>query len=168
MSIAILPGATGGNFALLNSNPPPTGKAAWFIASSLNQFEVAPNANQPNYSSVARITQNTVVGPTKTFKNGFGSQMLADNSFGSLAPGNWTTLGSGYVGLKFELNSQTDYGWAYITVNSNYTVTLDFVGYDNSGAATTTPTVPEPNSLLLLVMGAAGIGAYRRKLAAKR
>jgi hypothetical protein len=167
---SLFPGTTPGNFGLLNSIAS-NAKKAWFIASSMgsNKVEVAPNAHQPAYSSVARITQNTVVGPTKTFKNGFGSRILAGNSSGSLALGNWKALGTAFVGLDFKEGSQIDYGWAYITINSNYTISLDAVGYDTSGAAATTPTtLPEPSSLLLLVSGAAGIAMYRRKLALRK
>ncbi len=164
-------GSASGNFAILNSVVS-SAKRDFFIASGGNEFAVAPNGvtnfSSRALSSVARIAPNTAVGSALNFRNSFGAQMLADNSFGSLAPGDWKTLGSDYVGLEFDLSGNPYYGWAHITINPDYTITLDSFAYNNvSGAALETATegTPEPNSLLLLVMGAAGIAGYRRKLA---
>lgn len=63
----------------------------------------------------------------------------------------------------------TLYGWAEVSYNTANTLTLYRFGYDNSGAAITTPAlaaVPEPGSLAAAAaLGAAGLLAYRRRRA---
>lgn len=168
----LTPGSAPGSFALSNEVGGSLKKAFVFASSAgkNNKFAVASSAGGLN-SSAARLAKNAKIGPggIDTFANRYSS--LASNRPSSVQVGHWNALGTGYLGLEFEVGSQTDYGWAEITVNGNYTITLDSVGYDDSGnpvlAGAAAPT-PEPNSLLLMVLGAAGLAAYRRKRAAKR
>jgi len=74
--------------------------------------------------------------------------------------------GTQYVGFKFLLGSQTDYGWASITISS-HNITFNNWAYETSGAAIAAGAVPEPANaaagLGLLALGAAGVSAYKRR-----
>jgi hypothetical protein len=82
--------------------------------------------------------------------------------------------GSNFVGFRFEDGTETKYGYAEfvfdVANNNGFTITQWW--YDDAGGSVHVggaPAVPEPNTLALLAMGAAGLGCYRaarKKLAA--
>ena len=89
---------------------------------------------------------------------------------------NRVAAGRGYLGLKFLIGGlTTHYGWAEITVNSDFSITLHSFAYEScadqsidagqttGGASCSDTSVPEPHSAALLAMGAAGVLAYRRR-----
>jgi hypothetical protein len=126
----------------------------------------SPNGNQfaESAASVARFASGMVVGPSLAFSSADGT--LAENHLPGF--GLWNPLPdsgvSGVLGLQQTSGSPTLYGWADITVNADYTITLQAFGYDDSGAPVTAlPPTPEPASIVLLALGAAGIAAWRRK-----
>jgi len=136
-------------------------KGQGFQASSVNN-----NAFALTGSSVARLSPGVPIGPGMSFNTFF--RTLASNAPAPSTPfGHWNDRpASGDVGLAIVRSGQTYYGWANIVVNQDYTVTLNTFGYntapgqsviDNQGVA------PEPASILLMALGAAGIAAYRRK-----
>jgi PEP-CTERM motif-containing protein len=138
--------------------------AARLATSGANEFAVSPFTSMASASSVSRLLLNDPIGPSLKFAT-FAST-LASNSFrhfGHLQP----EPSTGYVGLRIMEGAGTFYGWADITVNDDLTVTLTSLGVDNSGgsieAGAGTPNAPEPASIALLVLGAAGLAAYRRK-----
>ena len=84
--------------------------------------------------------------------------------------------GRGFLGLRFLIGAVTHFGWADITVNPDFTVTLHSFAYEAcaeegiSAGATTggidcniVAETPEPHSAAMLAMGAAGLLAYRRR-----
>lgn len=91
-----------------------------------------------------------------------------------------------YMGLSFDINGVPHYGWARVQVYSTGTpavpdvspaqgqldVRLMEYAYETSSRADittgqTTSTVPEPTSLAMFALGAAGIAAMRRRKAAR-
>ena len=74
--------------------------------------------------------------------------------------------GLAYLGLRFLLDGATHYGWVEIIGQGNGDVTLTRYGWDNEArvAVVTPPAqVPEPGTLALLIAGAAGVLAMRRR-----
>lgn len=147
-----------------------------FASISKAVFEFAPG-NVPNgnafaasrvggnsFSSVARLAQGALVGPALTFSS--IGEHLASNSYPGLGHFN-PVPETGDIGLRMVRGSDTFYGWADITVNADYSITLNAFGYDDAGNPVTTdpPQTPEPASIVLLALGAAGIAAWRRRMA---
>jgi hypothetical protein len=97
------------------------------------------------------------------FDGTIASELFTANPYNQFG-GGWASIGAhGFVGLRLETGmGQYNYGWLELTRGS---LTVGRMGYetDPNTAAQIPETVPEPSTLLLLVSGAAGIAAMRRR-----
>jgi hypothetical protein len=141
---------------------------------SLRQFAVSaldfPDSLQP--SSAARLPFGALIGPGRAFGSLAGtlaeqSVHLSSNSHFSGHFGHFNSTSgdvAGYLGLDVLQGGTPEYGWASIVVHPDFSVTLDSFAIQTSGTSLDAGAgMPEPASILLLAMGAAGIAAYRRK-----
>lgn len=76
--------------------------------------------------------------------------------------------GSGYVGVRFYIGADIRYGWVNITINPDYTSTLHRWAYEDTGGQilagdTASGAIPEPASIVLMALGAAGLALYRKR-----
>jgi hypothetical protein len=110
-----------------------------------------------------RFAQGDTVGPANIFNTRGKIGSRYGTSSGTGTAGNFASGDTGYLGLRFAIGGPADlhYGWANITLNSDYTVTLNAVGYESD--ANTPAAVPEPSAIALLVAGALGVVAFRRR-----
>ena len=87
------------------------------------------------------------------------------NDFASINVGYWPNdiSQTRLVGLQFDISGTTHYGWAEVGVHLG-TADLQVlqVGYETL-ADTPISTVPEPSSMALMLMGAAGVAALKRR-----
>lgn len=135
-------------------------------------FGITPNSAVTLRSGTdllpARLTLGAVIGGGGAFAGPSGT--LASGGFsgtkGPVQYGNWNGLpSSGYVGFRFGQAGNFQYGWADITVNANYSITLRGFAFENvPNTPISAGAVPEPaTNVLLLSLGAAGLLAYRAR-----
>ncbi len=90
----------------------------------------------------ARLQSGEQIGPSERFSQdpkGFMAYLVESCGGGRSSSGNWFD-GAGYLGLSFQVDGQTYYGWAYLTVdeNSPWNNTTTLTGY----AYESTPGMP--------------------------
>jgi hypothetical protein len=156
-----------GDYELFMEVDSPTRTVDTLQAPGGGGFAVSPAST---FGVPQRLAFGDVIGPGLYFRQSFST--LASN-FLSSPPGFFNppspgTSAEGYVGLDYG----GDYGWADIVINGDYTISLNAFGYDSDGAAITTgagiEATPEPASIILLALGAAGMEAFRRKQSARQ
>jgi hypothetical protein len=109
-----------------------------------------------------RLSAGNTIGSGQTFIT--GDVYLNDNGSGQ-----WPSGSRGFLGLRLTLNANNYYGWADVTLNNvdesaPGEFTLHSYAFDTvAGQAITAGQVPEPGTIALLVTGAAGIAALRRR-----
>jgi PEP-CTERM motif-containing protein len=107
-----------------------------------------------------RLGPNALIDANSDFVSG-ASVTLNAKLFDAVVVGEFVAPGLAYVGLRFDLDDGTHFGWAEVNVGS---ITMQRFGYeDEVGVGLRTPGIPEPAALGLLALGASGIMALRRR-----
>jgi hypothetical protein len=101
------------------------------------------------------------ISPTSGALPGYGTL-----AFGSgYANSQWLSAGIGFVGLRFNTGSGVQYGWARLNMDGSPGNSFTLVDYawGDVGTPITAGQIPEPGSLGLLALGAAGLVAWRKR-----
>jgi hypothetical protein len=138
------------------------------------------------------LKQGSPIGPRRRFLEGPGGLVEVDVSFGPGSTstfGPWPNVTGRYLGLKFQINGKTHYGWARLNVKLNFklsrhTITAILTGYayetipgkaiiagqtkgtDNSvEESNTSLTLPASQraTLGMLAVGAPALSVWRRE-----
>ncbi|MGI9516139.1 MAG: PEP-CTERM sorting domain-containing protein, partial [Pirellulaceae bacterium] len=135
-------------------------------------------------NGVNALNQSFIVGPTLA-SYAWGStsvkyrSALQYNRFFTSSPGFTTSTtnatiagnlsnfspGTNMLGFRFDINGSTHYGWAEVDITNNNTeLTITRWAYESDAdTAIHVGAIPEPGSLGLLGLGAAGLLAFRRR-----
>jgi len=111
-------------------------------------------------TNAARLSPSALVGPNQLF--GFNPAYPSLGNYANL--GNWAVGQTGFAGIRFDIGGAPHYGWAEVSKPADKQMTLHAFGYNDTPGADS--HVPEPNSILLLAAGAAGLRSWRRKRSA--
>jgi hypothetical protein len=76
----------------------------------------------------------------------------------------WLDPGTGFIGFRFDSGNGFQYGWMRLTMDGapGNSFTLVDYAWGDLGDSILTGQIPEPGSLALLAVGAAGLLAWRR------
>ena len=84
---------------------------------------------------------------------------------GSLGPaGDWAGGATGYIGFQITTGADIHYGWIEVRVDAD-NAGGEIIRYGIEDVAGATAVVPEPGSLALLAVGAAGLLGWRQRRA---
>jgi len=114
------------------SGPPPPPCKPWTYSAFVDETPASGNGAE-NSSSPARLKEGDQIGPSQTFYGSTGAMAYAydDACPGGQGPGHggkWLNA-SGYLGLMFQINGETHYGWAQLKVGDD-TATLTGYAYE--------------------------------------
>lgn len=126
------------------------------------------NVTAASGTALTRLGIGDTVGPSSTWNT---------NIWGYLNKSGWTYSATqpwatgtdnteGFIGFYYRQGSDRNYGWAQFTYGNgpSQSLTLTSFGYETTpNTAITIQPVPEPTTLGLMVSGAAGIAALRRR-----
>ena len=175
------------DFSLANTTNYNTDQAFWnlFAGGPLGNAVVGTFVYRGIPASARAFTRGARIGPGEHFFQGKAD--LATFYYGGgggTAHGNWVNVTDRYLGMKFQIDGQTHYGWARLTVkvtNNPINILAELTGY----AYETVPDAPiiagktsgpdaeetaevhapsaEPATLGLLAIGSPALSAWRHE-----
>jgi hypothetical protein len=108
----------------------PPGFCGWFI---FTLVETPASGNGAEGSPPARLTFGDQIGPSQTFYEGTGTMasLWGQDNWGGGEGNRGLNRKRGYLGLSFQIDGETYYGWAKISVNMKTgVVTLGGYAYE--------------------------------------
>jgi hypothetical protein len=140
------------------------------VAVNINNQAIGVHAG--NYFYPTKLAAGAAIGPGQGFLTA-PVGVLQTLAATVRSYGNWRPLPSGtaFLGLRFGDGVNFNYGWAEIAIDAGGNMNLTRFAYDtvqNEQILAGQTPVPEPSSAVLLVMGAAGMAAYRKRREQKR
>jgi PEP-CTERM motif-containing protein len=114
-----------------------------------------------------RLASNVILNTTTPFNAMQGSSFAELAFHGGQTNDHWLEAGTAFIGFRFNSGSGMQFGWARLTMDGapGNSFTLVDYGWGDAGTQIATGQVPEPGSLALLAIGAAGLVAWRRQRA---
>lgn len=131
--------------------------------SALNQsFNVGPTLAGGYQWGLDGVSYRSAARADSNFQSSYGGS----NFFGNEGPGiDFVNFQDGLnlLGFRFDSNGDLLYGWAEVQISGSEVTITRWAYESDADTAIHVGTVPEPNALALLGMGAAGVLAMRRK-----
>ncbi len=126
--------------------------------------------NGDTFFYLQNLSIGTIVDSSLTAMSSLGSLNRGYLAYGVTSScGNceFTADANGLLGVSFDADGQTNYGWMRVKVDEGpiNRITVMSYAYEDTGApiAAGTESVPEPGCLGLLAFGGAGLLAWRRR-----
>ena len=146
----------------------------WLSATALGSNDVAKGSKGARaLSKGAPIGKQLKFGPGSLMAGTYHDFYVESGHQSQFFYGSWVNRDR-YLGLEFQLDGSTHFGWAEFNVTWSdlfLTATLEGYAYDTVPGqgllAGQTSDTPEPGTLGLLALGSLGLGFWRRKKAAR-
>jgi hypothetical protein len=125
-------------------------------------------------SYVDKLAPGTIVGPGSAYLASSPASLIVGNPPPTSPPTSWQgVLDTGFLGIRFEENSSTYYGWVRVLITpgqGKYDVTLLDWGYEDTGAPIAAAAIPEPGTACLgmLALGTLGRCMLSRRVRRRR
>jgi hypothetical protein len=122
------------------------GGTGWYFQAALELMSPSSGATVCSHEgyAAAALSKGAKIGSEAPFAKGCNvlASAFVEGSFGSYSFGDWFDNKNQYLGLRFEIDGETHYGWARLTVGweNKYHVTAEVSGYAYETEANTTIT----------------------------